>query len=361
MKPSIAIDCRMWHASGIGTYLQNIVPRVISQMPQVGFVLLGNEGALNNEGAENVSVRRLAVPIYSIQEQWAVPLAIPTGTSLFWSPHYNVPIFSSVPLLVTIHDAAHVAMPELFPGWRKRIYSALMFRAALQKARAILTVSQFTANELQRLFGRWAMPEQIQVVSNGVDAAWYSISPQERPHERGYLLYVGNVKPHKNLKGLLAAFGLMQDCVDLDLLIVGEKEGFLTGDYGLMESAKKFGDRVCFTGRVSFELLQQYYAHAMALVLPSYYEGFGLTALEAMASGCPVAASRAASLPEVCGDAAIYFDPSDIKEIAAILLRLVSEESLRQNLIVRGRKKVQDYSWDSAANKTVETIRSILK
>ena len=361
MKPSIAIDCRMWNASGIGTYLQNIVTRLISQMPDAEFVLLGNEGALNDVCAENASVRRLAVPIYSVQEQWAVPLAIPTGTTLFWAPHYNVPVFLSVPLLVTIHDAAHVAMPELFPGWRKRIYSAVMFRAALQKAQKILTVSQFTANELQRLFGIWAVPEQIQVISNGVDQAWYSIPPQERPHERGYLLYVGNVKPHKNLRGLVAAFGLMLDYVDLDLLIVGEKEGFLTGDYELMETAQKYGDRVHFTGRVSFELLQQYYAHAMALVLPSFYEGFGLTALEAMAAGCPVAASRAASLPEVCGDAAIYFDPSDVTDIAAVLLRRVSADSLRQNLIVRGRKNVQDYSWDIAAGKTVEAMRSILK
>jgi glycosyltransferase involved in cell wall biosynthesis len=357
----ITIDCRMWNASGIGTYLQNLVPRVARRMPETEFALLGDVEVLAGAIAGNVSVRALNAPIYSICEQWAVTAAIPAGTSLHWSPHYNVPVFASAPLLVTIHDALHVAMPELFPGWNKRVYAALMFRAALYRARAVLTVSGFTSNELQRLFGTWAAPQRLHVVSNGVDEAWFAIQPAVSPCAREYLLYVGNVKPHKNLRGLVAAFGEIKDRLDVDLVIVGEREGFLTGDSELIDEAKQLGERVRFTGRVSQEALGQYYVHAKALVLPSFYEGFGLTALEAMAAGCPVAVSRAASLPEVCGDAALYFNPGNTAEMAGALTKIVQDEPLRKTLQAKGIERAREFTWENAADRTVRIIRELLR
>ena len=357
----ITIDCRMWKSSGIGTYLQNLVPRVAGRMPETEFVLLGDAEVLSDVISDHVSVRTLNAPIYSVCEQWAVPAAIPAKTALHWSPHYNVPVFSSAPLLVTIHDALHVAMPEMFPGWDKQLYAALMFRAALYRAKAVLTVSEFTSGELQRLFGTWAAPQRIHAVPNGVDEAWFAVQPAARPYAREYLLYVGNVKPHKNLRGLVSAFGKIRDGMDLDLVIVGEREGFLTGDRELMEEAKELGARVHFTGRVSQEALGQYYVHAKALVLPSFYEGFGLTALEAMAAGCPVAVSRAASLPEVCGDAALYFSPGDTAEMAGALTRIVQDEPLRKTLRTKGIVRAREFTWGNTADRTVRLIRDLLQ
>ncbi len=356
----ITIDCRMWNASGIGIYLQNMVPRVIKRMPDTEFVLLGNLDVLAGVRANNCSVRPLVVPIYSIREQWDLALAIPEGTSLLWAPHYNIPVFSRVPLMVTIHDAVHVAMPELFPGCKKQLYAHVMFRAALKKARAVLTVSRFTADELTRLFGAWAERERIYVVPNGVDEAWFSIPSGKRSYARKYLLYVGNVKPHKNLRGLVTAYFTIMNSTDVDLVIVGERGGFLTGDPELMAVAKQLGNRVHFTGRVSFEDLQQYYAHARALVLPSFYEGFGLTVLEAMAAGCPVAVSGVASMPEVCGDAAVYFDPKDPIEMAEVIRQILEDDPLREILKKRGRKRAMEFLWDQAANRTVEIIRRVI-
>ena len=357
----ITIDCRMWRSSGIGTYLQNMAPRVARRMPDVEFVLLGNREVLAGEVADNVSVRELDAPIYSVREQWAVPWEIPAATSLFWSPHYNVPLFSRAPLLVTIHDALHAAMPEMFPGLMKQGYAALMFRAALHKSVKVLTDSQFTKEELLRLFGLRGTEAKIQVIHLGVDEVWFNIAAGLSPYERPYLLYVGNVKPHKNLRGLVAAFGSILDGCDVDLVIVGEREGFLTGDRELIEEAKRLGQRVHFTGRVSQEILQQYYIHAKALVLPSYYEGFGLTALEAMAAGCPVAVSRAASIPEVCGDAALYFEPQNTAEMAGALCRIVGDEPLRKALRDKGTKRAREFQWETTADRTTAVIRDILQ
>ena len=356
----IAIDCRMWEASGIGTYLQNLAPRVIRRMPATKFALLGNAPSLADLRTDNVSVRPLAAPIYSVQEQWAVPQAVPGGTALLWSPHYNLPVFSPCPVVVTIHDILHLAMPELFPGWSKQLYAAVMFRAAVRKARAILTGSRFTAEELSRLLGRWVVKERVHVVPDGVDESWFGILPGPRPQERKYLLYVGNVKPHKNLRRLAEAFAMIKDSMTIDLVIVGEREGFLTGDAELTAATAHLGDRVHFTGRVALADLRQYYRHACALVLPSLYEGFGLTALEAMAVGCPVAVSRAASLPEVCGDAALYFDPADTADLAAALRRIASDDGLRSDLTARGIRRAREYSWERSADQTIEVIQAVL-
>ena len=357
----ITIDCRMWYSSGIGTYLRNLVPRVTRRMPDVDFVLLGDAEHLAGVQGGNVSVRPLAAPIYSIREQWELLAAIPDRTVLYWSPHYNIPVFSAKPLLVTIHDAVHVAMPELFPGLRRQVYAALMFRAALLKAKKVLTDSQFTVSELQRLFGRFAPEAGMQVIQLGVGAEWFSIPASPSPYQKPFILFVGNVKPHKNLRGLVAAFDSIKGDLDADLVIVGEREGFLTFDHELMKDATRLGDRVHFTGRVSFEVLQQYYTHAKMLVLPSFYEGFGLTALEAMAAGCPVAVSRAASLPEVCGDAAMYFNPADIAERSGVILQTIRDESLREDLRARGFRQAKEFTWDRTADRTVKVIRDILQ
>ena len=357
VKPLIAVDCRMWQSSGIGTYLQNLVPRLVRRMPDVRFALLGDAVRLAAVFDDTVQYCPLQAPIYSLREQWRLAAAVPAGTALFWSPHYNIPLFSSAPLLVTIHDALHAAMPELFPGLLKQGYAALMFRAALKKSRLVLTDSQFTRQELLRLFGSVAAAARMEVVPLGVDQQWFDIVRQPAAGQRPFLLYVGNVKPHKNLRGLVRAFAMVRQRIAVDLLIVGEREGFLTGDAALMTEAAELGERVRFTGRVSLEELQRYYAQALALVLPSHYEGFGLTVLEAMAAGCPVICSHAASLPEVGGDAAVYFDPYNDRELAESLLRVAEDPELRQQLQLRGALQARRFSWDRTAALTEALIR----
>jgi glycosyltransferase involved in cell wall biosynthesis len=348
-------------ASGIGTYISELLSQLIAARPELGFTVLGPASLLLDQSwshAPNVRVIDLNVPIYSAREQIALLRRIPSDTSLFWSPHYNIPLAWRGRLVVTVHDVAHLALPEFFGGFHRQAYARFMFRRISRSADAILTVSEFTRAEFERLVGvPRASPE---VVHNGVDQEWFDLAPSPRPHPRPYLVYVGNVKPHKNLGRLLEAFGSLTSRTPCDLLLIGKNEGFLTGDRGVQAAVDRLAPRVQLLGAVSRELLRRYVAHAEALVLPSQYEGFGLPPLEAMACGRPTIVSRAASLPEVCGDAALYFDPLDPASIAEAILRVLTEPELQETLRSRGLERARRFTWERSARATLAVLERVL-
>jgi len=361
MSPVITVDVRMLHASGIGTYLCHLLPLVISYHPKVKFNLLGKVEELGQYSwteAENVVLSDCSSPIYSVAEQFKLFQRIPSETNLFWSPHYNIPLLYSGKLLVTVHDVCHLAMPHLTGGLHKQIYAKGMISALSYKANAILCVSNFSKHEVLRMAGN--NPLRVHSVYNGVSAQWFHIQKEQKPHKKPYLLFVGNVKPHKNLGRLLQAFQLVFEKLPHDLLLVGKKEGFLTGDHYVAAKAAELSDRVHFTGYVEDKALQQYFVHADALVFPSLYEGFGLPVLEAMACGCPVLASKAASFPEVCGDAALYCDPYSPEDIAEKISLLIADPSLREELRHKGRKRARQFSWEKCARETFAVIETVL-
>jgi glycosyltransferase involved in cell wall biosynthesis len=358
----IAIDCRMLDASGIGTYIRSVVPRIVRLRPDWQFALIGPEARMQETGwtsSGNATVMPCDAPIYGIREQFAVLRCIARETSLFWSPHYDIPVLYRGNMLVTVHDVLHLAMPQYAKGLLKQSYARAMFRAVRHRARAVICVSDFTVAELQRL-----APPSRQVVRRiypGVDRSWFDVAEAPSPHARPYLVYVGNVKPHKNLHTLLDAFSRVKDAIAQDLIIVGEREGFLSGDATIAEHARELGDRIVFTGYVSDDQLRQYVGHATALVFPSLYEGFGLPPLEAMAAGCPVLASDAASIPEACGDAALYCDARNTDDLAAGMVRIVQDGELRDTLRRRGRERAWTFSWDACAEETVGVMLEVLE
>ncbi len=351
----------MLGASGIGTYLTELLPRLIAARPHVTFELLGSASVLGNQmwtRAENVRIIDVDAPIYSVQEQVALPWSIPRGTDLLWSPHYNVPLAWRGRLAVTVHDLAHLALPEFAGGVHRRAYARFMFRHVARRADAIITVSDFTATEFGRLVGsRRAKPE---VIHSGVDRGWFAIPPSTSPHPRAYLLYVGNVKPHKNLGRLLEAFRQLTSRIQCDLLILGKTEGFLSGDTSVRAAADRLAPRVQLLGALSQEALRRYMSHAEALVLPSLYEGFGLPPLEAMACGCPTIVSNVASLPEVCGNAAVYFNPLEPASIAEAILQVLEEPGLRETLRCRGLERARRFTWESSAERTLAILERAL-
>lgn len=359
--PSVTVDLRLLEASGIGTYLQNLVPRIVREFAGTSFALLGDPSEMERRGLGGSGVTRIpaAAPIYSLAEQIEMLRRTPAATELFWSPHYNVPLISPGRLLVTIHDALHLARPEFVHGVHRRLYARAMFASVRRRAARVLCVSRFTADEVVRWGG--VDPRRIEIVHEGVGTDWFEAVPGDSPHPRPYLLFVGNVKPHKNLVRLVEAFDLLSGEHDLDLVIVGKREGFITGDRRVAERAARLGSRVRFTGFVPDADLRRYVRHAVALVFPSLYEGFGLPALEAMASGCPVLASRAASLPEVCGDAALYFDPLRPDDIAAKIRLLLEDGALRRDLQGKGEERARRFTWERCARETREVIDHVLE
>jgi glycosyltransferase involved in cell wall biosynthesis len=351
----VTVDARMKDRSGIGVYIRNVLPRLIASRPADRFVVIGGPDVaeLTPESAR-VELRHSGAPIYSIREQLQLPLLTPGDTDLFWAPHYNFPLALRKRAVVTVHDLAHLALPGLVHGRHRLAYARLMIRAAGASA-ATIFVSQFTADEFQRILGR--IPRNPVVIHQGVDASWFDVTPHTvSPHPRPYLLFVGNVKPHKNLQGLLHAFRLLKDEIPHDLLIVGQREGFIHGSPEVERDAARLEGRVRFTGWVEDAEVKQLFAHAAALVFPSLYEGFGLPPLEAMACGCPVVASRSAAIPEVCGDAVLYCEADRPDSIAERVRHLLSDPVLTDEMRSRGRERARRFSWDRCAGETAQVI-----
>lgn len=358
----ITIDCRWINTSGIGTYLRNVIPAIVSKFSHHPITLLGDTKDLKNligSFSFNCNFVQMKSRMYSIEEQLDYAKLIPNDTTLYFSTHYNVPLFYSGRMIVTVYDTMHLAMPQFVHGFHKRLYAKLMFSAVRRKADSILTISEFTRNEMIRLLGDFRQP--ITPIHLGVSAEWFSINPSPPLYSNPYILYVGNIKPHKNLKTLIRAFISIAEQVPHNLVLVGKKEGFITGDSEVANMAKALAGRIHFTGHVSDEELHQHFHHAEAFIFPSLYEGFGLPPLEAMAAGCPVLVSNAGSLPEVCGDAALYFDPLDETDLSKKLLEIINNKELRNELRNRGYARGKTFTWERCVSQTCDVIEKLLE
>lgn len=371
---AITIDMRMLNASGIGTYLNNLVPVMVSVCTDIKFNLLGNTSDLQQfewANRDNVKLIDCNCPIYSIAEQFELFRKIPT-TDIYWSPHYNIPVFPTRARkrLVTVHDVFHLAFIGSL-SLKQKWYARIMLNASVKLSDAVCTVSEFSKSEIIKYTK--AEEGKISVIHNGINRDKYQVIHNDsvaaikikyRLPDK-FILFVGNVKPHKNLKRLLNAFEQLhnQGLSEYFLVIVGKKEGFITGDseiFKLLETNRTFKDKVLFTGYLNDTVLPHVYNAASLTVSPTLYEGFGLPPLEAMACGCPVVVSNAASLPEVCGEAAYYVNPYDTMSIAEGIRKLLTDDSLRQKLIKKGLERAQRFSWEKSAKAHIKVIEGML-
>jgi glycosyltransferase involved in cell wall biosynthesis len=282
------------------------------------------------------------------------------GCDLVHFPHLDVPLRMRSPHVVTIHDLIplRVADPTR-PAW-KRLAFGVMARLAPRNARLIMTVSEHTRQDLERLLN--VAHSRIVVTPPGVDPRFFDPVPDrqiETVRARfalpgPFVLYVGQTKPHKNLEMLISAFMALEgpghEAVSLVLAGAPDPRS------GLEKHIRERGAhaRVTMLGRVSEDELHALLASATCLAFPSRYEGFGLPPLEAMAHGTPVISSDASSLPEVVGDAALLLAPEAVLEWRDALDRVFGDASLRETLRVRGRARALHFSWDETARLTIE-------
>jgi glycosyltransferase involved in cell wall biosynthesis len=295
-------------------------------------------------------------PGYSFKEHVSIPFKLRRlGASLLHTPHYVRPIFCPIPSVVTIHDCIHLLFPEYLPNEMAWRYAHFMMGQAVRRSALVFTVSQASRNDILRFYP-WADPDKVQVVHNAIDADLLEDpgpEEMERVRERyqirgRFVLFVGNVKPHKNLERLVAAFARLRHepgHEDLKLLLIGDD----VSRYGsLRRSVEAAGVRqeVRFFGFVPHRTLAALYRMASVFAFPSLYEGFGLPPLEAMACGTPVVTSRLSSLPEVVGDAAILIDPYDVGAITDGLRAALDDGPLRALLIEKGYARASTFSWE---------------
>jgi glycosyltransferase involved in cell wall biosynthesis len=361
----IAIDARKLHDFGIGTYIRNLLRQLGRLDHDTEYVLLCQEQdcSLASQLGENFRAVVDSSPPYSVREQLSIPLALRRERiDVFHAPHYVLPPLAHCRSVVTIHDCIHLMFPQYLPNRFALGYARASIWMAARTSDRVLTVSETSKRDILHFFDVPA--DKITVIYNGIDERFWLQPPDDqlsRMCERyqlhgDFVLYVGNVKPHKNVERLIDAFHLVrQNGLDhLKLVVIGDD----VSKYAELRRAVhryNLHKHVRFLGHMPDEALAVLYRLAAVFVFPSLYEGFGLPPLEAMASGVPVVASNVSSLPEVVGDAGLLVDPADPHEIAGGIYRVLTEPGLRDALRKKGLARAAEFSWE----RSVQQIRAI--
>lgn len=327
----LCVDTRMATFSGIGTYIREMLPHFRKTFWRVTLIV----DQVGHDWARGFDQIVLNAPIYSIREQILYAMKIPACDLLF-SPHYNVPIFpvKAKKYVVTIHDVCHLVHGTSL----QKAYAKILMKRALQCER-VITVSEFSKSEIRKYFG--TIP--IDVIPIAVNHRRFRELPVSNAIREKYqlpnrfVLFIGNQKPHKNIEALKKAF-LKVDVPGLKLVIAGKGTPF---------------------GKIDDTDLPYLYSMAEAFVFPSKYEGFGLPPIEAMSAGCPTIVSKAASIPEVCGDASAYFDPDNTDEMANAIRKVVTDDEFKKELIRKGHERVKDLSWKKTAEMHLKIFEEV--
>jgi glycosyltransferase involved in cell wall biosynthesis len=366
-KLRLHIDGRMLYMSGIGRCLREILKEMVKD-DRLDITLSGKKDDFERYideygiGLDKISFRKYGTPIYSASEQLIGScnnLLHRNNYDIFFYPHYNLPFIINRNSMFIIHDFIQFKFPQYF-GKNKVKIARMILNNAVKKAKKIITVSRSTADDFNRFFPGY--DKKVEVIYNGISKRFMVMPDEEKERFRkkkglgNYILFIGNNKPHKNIKGLVKAFKTIhEEYPDFKLVIISA--GFSLEGLSLEDKVKK--DIVILDGVTEEELIL-YYNCAFMLVLPSFYEGFGLPIIEAMACGCPVATSNISSMPEFGGDAAVYFDPYDISSIYKAIRVIIEDKDWRMSKINRGYKRVESFTWEEAAGKYIDILYNIL-
>jgi glycosyltransferase involved in cell wall biosynthesis len=366
----IAINARFLiknKLEGIGWYSFEMIKRIVVAHPEHDFILLFDR-QFDKEFifASNVIPVIVQPParhpvLWFFWFQFSVPYILKKyKADLFFSPDGFIPIACSIKTITTIHDINFEAFPEFVPKLTAAYYR-YFFPKFARSSNSILTVSQFSKNELIKYYQ--IPPNKIIVAYNGLNEAFIQSDIQyvdncNLEENKPYFLFVGALSPRKNIVSLLKAFDLFKQKTGLDykLLIVGEKLhlcGTMLEQYTQMQYQKD----VVFLGRLELKQLICTYKNAFALLFLPLYEGFGIPLLEAMASGTPIIASDIPVFREVAGDAALFVDCANIDLIAEKMHHLIENKELYKQLIVAGLNRVTQFSW----NKSAEIVWNLIE
>lgn len=377
MQHRIGLDIRMLQNTGIGTYLQGLLAgfRELNLPKDFDLALFGKKDALSNTLKRDASWANwpqydFSAPIYSVHEQVLYPKML-RPCRLWHAPHYNIPLQKGrTKLVVTIHDIIHWIFRKKFFSPLQGFYSDFMLKKAVQTADHIIAVSHHTKKDLIKHFR--AREKNITVIHESADARYHEMKPEELSVAfellqkkyavpASFFLYVGLLKPHKNVLWLIRIFQKLkrQGKIRTPLVLIGRKDKKYPSGYEELEKLESTPDIIHIPVIEPGEIIV-FYNQALALVHPSLYEGFGLTLLEAMRCGTPVLTSNASSIPEVVGDAVYKVDPSSEAEMTKALIRLEHDAGLRESFRIKGLAHVQLFSWKETARQTAAVYEKVL-
>ncbi len=372
MTLTLDVSAAVHRRAGLGRYAASLAHTLAELLPdQLALFYNAEEGIEPLEGLEHLPTDTVALGYKPWRMLvWAGQLAgvpfnrlLPGATLFHATEHLLLPL-RNVPTVLTVHDLIFRHLPEHHKRLNRWYLNATL-PLYCRRADHIIAVSEATRRDLITSYG--LPPEKVTVIHEAADPR-FSPQPEKalqavRAHyglPEQFLLYVGTIEPRKNLLRLLRVWAPLYLAGEVPPLVIVGKRGWLSDDFfaALEESPAREG--VILTGYVLDMDLPLLYAAATAFVFPSLYEGFGLPPLEAMSSGTPVACSNVSSLPEVVGDAALCFDPTDDEALAHSLRRIVHDEPLRAELRERGLTRAAIFSWKRAAQETWAIYQRLL-
>ena len=363
----IVIDARMYQESGVGRYIRNLIYNLQKLDSKNEYFILLLQKEYDTLVYHNNFKKILAnFRWYGINEQLNLPTILNRiKPDLVHFPHFNVPVFYKGKSVVTIHDLIHqhfqmkraTTLNPLTYKIKQLAYNKV-FKNAIFKSQKILAPSNYVKNLLIKKWG--VEGDKIRVTYEAVDdnivekCQMSNVKCQmllsKRNIKKPYIFYVGNAHPHKNVEGLIKAFlKLKEKYKDLKLVLSGSEH------YFWQRVKKEFNQEgIIYTGYISDEELVALYKNAEMFVMPSFEEGFGIPLLESMVCSCPIVSSDAGALKEVGGDACLYFDPYNNEDMTDKIGKLLKDQSLKNQLIEKGQKRVKQFSWEKLAKQTLK-------
>lgn len=371
MKIAIqAADLDAARIDGTRVYIYNLLKQ-FGKLDNSSEFLIYHKDKFNPELAPpnfpNYKIKTISAPLFWTQARFAWEIK-KDKPDVLWMPMHNMPLFKrkGTKTVATIHDLAFKYFPETFT--KKDLFKInLLTKIAVSRADKIIAISESSKRDILKFYPG-TRPEKIKVIYHGFDKNVYE---RERDFQKEkeiknkykidgpYIIYIGAIQPRKNLEKLVEAFDILKSKTDTDLklVLVGEKAWLSKGVFKKIESSFNKKDIIC-PGQLNFEAVGHLLRGASAFVFPSLYEGFGIPILEAFASKVPVICSKNSSLPEVGGDAALYFEDNNAEDMANKIKEIITNETLRQKHINKGLEQIKKFSWEKCAKETLDYIKN---
>jgi glycosyltransferase involved in cell wall biosynthesis len=356
---------------GIGIYTEEIVRHLLKLDKSNEYVLIyPGFGAPRKsfgqyrkyKNAKEIETRFSRIPSGWYWDQIVVPkIAHQEAIDVIFNPFLSVPIMGQFKKVMIMHAVEYHTVPKVY-DWKLYVKWFLLEKMLMPETDRLISISNVMTQELERAV-KYPM-EKVRTIYHGVSERFHVIQDLDKlkaakdeyelPDQ--FILFVGHLYPEKNFSNLVRALHLLAKKIPHDLVVVGRPRWKYEGDLALLDSLM-LRDRVHFLHYISNHDLPAIYNLASCFAFPSFFEAFGLVLLEAMASGCPVVGARAGAIPEIAGDAAVLFDPHSPEEIAAAILRTITDADLRQSLRAKGLTRVKEFTWDRCAAETLQVLK----
>lgn len=356
---------------GIGTVTDEIMKRITKDHPDDAFDYYFDRAPdrdflhyANVTGYSFFPPARLPVLIRYWMDNPVRRHVMKQHADVFFSPDGFLPMNLRIPKVTMVHDIGFLRNPLHVTPMIRKFYAERM-PVFVKEADHIITVSHFSKAEMMEVYN--LSSDKVSVVYNGVSPLFSPLPPDKIQEVRdqyfdgfAYFLYLGSIHPRKNIHTLIRAFEKFKEDTGSEFhLVIAGRPSWYTKEIFDHVRKSKWENEIHATGFVAADAAKKMIASAHALIYPSRYEGFGLPVIEAMASHTPVICSNVASLPEIAGGAALYFDPGDMEELVGRMKEITTDQALRQKLISAGKERIKLFSWDTAAGATYEILRGV--